>query len=233
MDASIRKYIAELIGTMVLTFFGCSAAILSGADLIVTALAFGLTVVVMSVTVGKISGCHLNTAISIAMFLDKKISSKDLAGYVIFQIIGAIIAGALIFVIIGMGLFDLNYDQFAHLAVNGANGIPYGDNGLWVALLTEIVLTFFFVLVVFGATSKNSGAVNGGLYIGLALTMVHIASMNITGTSVNPARSIAMAIFSTHHLADVWIFIVAPIIGGVLAWAVWRYLLDDNTADAE
>lgn len=223
MDASIRKYIAELIGTFVLTFFGVGAAIFTG-DLLTCALAFGLTVMVMSVTVGKISGCHLNPAISIAMFADKKLNQKDLIGYIVCQVIGAIIAGALL-VMIYTQIHDISIADFREYIGAGANSID--TTGLALGLIVEIVLTFIFVLVVFGSTSKNSGAINGGLYIGLALTMVHIVGINLTGTSVNPARSIGLALWSASDLPDVWVFIVAPIIGGLLAWFVWAKVLRD------
>jgi len=227
MDASIRKYIAELIGTFVLVFFGVGAAIYAApySMIIGTALAFGLTVMVMSVTIGKISGCHLNPAISIAMFMDKKLDVKDLIGYVVCQIIGAIIAGALILSIY-MGAGDLTFQE-AMDSMGGANGLTGVNDVIWVGFIVELVLTFIFVLVVFGATSKNSGAINGGLYIGLALTMVHIVGIPLTGTSVNPARSIGLALFNTGALDNLWIFIVAPIVGGLLAWAVWKFVLCD------
>ena len=230
MDASIRKYIAELIGTFVLVFFGVGAAIWAGPSLggeyISVALAFGLTVMVMSVTIGKISGCHLNPAISIAMFMDKKLDTKDLIGYVVCQIIGAILAGAILTAII-MGAYDLTWDAATASDVPGANSLNGVNDTIWVGLLVEIILTFIFVLVVFGATSKNSGAINGGLYIGLALAMVHLVGVNLTGTSVNPARSIGLAIFRDGALGDLWVFIIAPIIGGLLAWAVWKFVLCD------
>ena len=231
MDASIRKYIAELIGTFVLVFFGVGAAIwagptLFGGEFISIALAFGLTVMVMSVTIGKISGCHLNPAISIAMFMDKKLDVKDLIGYVVCQIIGAILAGAVL-TAIAMGAYDITWEAATASNVPGANSLDGVHGTIWVGLLVEIILTFIFVLVVFGATSKNSGAINGGLYIGLALTMVHLVGINLTGTSVNPARSIGLAIFRDGALGDLWVFIVAPIIGGLLAWAVWKFVLRD------
>ena len=231
MDASIRKYIAELIGTFVLVFFGVGTAMYArdygvGVGTLSIALAFGLTVMVMSVTVGKISGCHLNPAISIAMFMDKKLDTKDLIGYIVCQIIGAIIAGALLTAIY-MGFADCEWADATAEAVAGANGLAGVHDTIWIGLLVEIVLTFIFVLVVFGATSKNSGAINGGLYIGLALAMVHLVGVNLTGTSVNPARSIGLAIFRDGALGDLWIFIIAPIIGGLLAWAVWKFVLCD------
>ena len=232
MDATIKAAIAELIGTFVLVFFGVGTAVFTGGDLVATALAFGLTVMVMSVTIGKISGCHLNTAISLAMFLDKQIDAKKFAFYVVFQIIGAVIAGALI-VCLTMGMTDFSFETVRNMDL-GANFV-HGTGKAWVGILAEVILTFIFVLVVFGATDKSHQGVFtefGGFFIGLALAMVHMVGIGITGTSVNPARSIGMAIFSADYLGDVWIFIVAPLIGGVLAWLVYSFILRDEAASA-
>ncbi len=232
MDATIKAAIAELIGTFVLVFFGVGTAVFTGGDLVATALAFGLTVMVMSVTVGKVSGCHLNTAISLAMFLDKQIDAKKFIFYVVFQIIGAVIAGALI-VCLTMGMTDFSFDVVKNMNL-GANFV-HGTGKAWVGILAEVILTFIFVLVVFGATDKSHQGVFsefGGFFIGLALAMVHMVGIGITGTSVNPARSIGMAIFSADYLGDVWIFIVAPLIGGVLAWLVYSFILRDEAASA-
>ena len=232
MDATIKAAIAELIGTFVLVFFGVGTAVFTGGDLVATALAFGLTVMVMSVTVGKVSGCHLNTAISLAMFLDKQIDAKKFAFYVVFQIIGAVIAGALI-VCLTMGMTDFSFETVRNMDL-GANFV-HGTGKAWVGILAEVILTFFFILVVFGATDKSHQGVFtefGGFFIGLALAMVHMVGIGITGTSVNPARSIGMAIFSADYLGDVWIFIVAPLIGGVLAWLVYSFILRDEAASA-
>ena len=232
MDATIKAAIAELIGTFVLVFFGVGTAVFTGGDLVATALAFGLTVMVMSVTVGKVSGCHLNTAISLAMFLDKQIDAKKFAFYVVFQIIGAVIAGALI-VCLTMGMTDFSFETVRNMDL-GANFV-HGTGKAWVGILAEVILTFIFVLVVFGATDKSHQGVFSefaGFFIGLALAMVHMVGIGITGTSVNPARSIGMAIFSADYLGDVWIFIVAPLIGGVLAWLVYSFILRDEAASA-
>ena len=232
MDATIKAAIAELIGTFVLVFFGVGTAVFTGGDLVATAFAFGLTVMVMSVTVGKVSGCHLNTAISLAMFLDKQIDAKKFVLYVIFQIIGAVIAGALI-VCLSMGFADISFETVRNANL-GANFV-HGAGKAWVGILAEVILTFIFVLVVFGATDKAHQGVFSefaGFFIGLALAMVHLIGINITGTSVNPARSIGMAIFSADYLGDVWIFIVAPLIGGVLAWLVYSFVLRDNAESA-
>ena len=228
MDATLKASFAELIGTFVLVFFGVGTAVFTGGDLVATALAFGLTVMVMSVTIGRISGCHLNTAISLAMYLDKQIDTKKFALYVIFQIIGAILAGALI-VALMMGFADVSFDTVRNANL-GANFV-HGSGKAWVGILAEILLTFFFVLVVFGDTDKSHQGIFSefaGFFIGLALAMVHFVGIGITGTSVNPARSIGMAIFSADYLGDVWIFIVAPLIGGVLAWAVYKFILRDS-----
>ena len=232
MDATIKAAIAELIGTFVLVFFGVGTAVFTGGDLVATAFAFGLTVMVMSVTIGKVSGCHLNTAISLAMFLDKQIDAKKFVLYVIFQIIGAVIAGALI-VCLTMGYADISFEAVRNMNL-GANFVQ-GAGKAWVGILAEVILTFIFVLVVFGATDKAHQGVFSefaGFFIGLALAMVHLVGIGITGTSVNPARSIGMAIFSADYLGDVWIFIVAPLIGGVLAWLVYSFVLRDNAESA-
>ncbi|MBR4244071.1 MAG: aquaporin [Candidatus Methanomethylophilaceae archaeon] len=229
MESSIKKYIAELIGTAVLVFFGVGAALLADS-IAACAIAFGLTVVVMSVTVGRVSGCHLNPAISIAMFLDKKLSSKDLVGYIIFQIIGAIIAGALILYLFSVHM-GIDFSDIIDHGTFGANTLDGVDGSIVAGLITEIFLTFIFVLVVFGATAKNGMDKFAGLFIGLALTMVHLVGIGLTGTSVNPARSIGLAVFQPEALGDLWIFIVAPIIGGILAWLVWKKVLCDDDAE--
>ena len=229
MESAIKKYTAELIGTAVLVFFGVGAALLADS-IAACAIAFGLTVVVMSVTVGRVSGCHLNPAISIAMFLDKKLSSKDLVGYIIFQIIGAIIAGALILYLYSVHT-GIDFSDIIDHGTFGANTLDGVDGSIVAGLITEIFLTFIFVLVVFGATAKNGMDKFAGLFIGLALTMVHLVGIGLTGTSVNPARSIGLAVFQPEALGDLWIFIVAPIIGGILAWLVWKKVLCDDDAE--
>lgn len=214
----MKKYLAEMIGTMVLVLMGCGSAVFAGTaqpfaavGTLGVAFAFGLSVVAMVYTIGKISGCHINPAITLGMLVAKKISAKDAGMYMIFQVIGAIIGSAILFV--------LAKDSGSTTTLTGANG--YTD--LLPAFVAETVFTFIFLLVVFGSTSK--GAENGfaGLAIGLALVLIHIVCIPITGTSVNPARSIGPALFEGGQaLSQLWLFIVAPFLGAIIAAFVWK-----------
>lgn len=219
----MKKYLAELVGTFVLTFLGCGAAVALGcgqdtASIVGTAIAFGLAVVAMAYTIGGISGCHINPAITLGVFLNGGISAKDCAMYMVFQVIGAIIAAAVLFGIVST-------DPSAVITTaTGANACTYGTvNGLVV----EIVLTCLFVLVVLGATSKTNGATNNfaGLAIGLSLILIHLVGIHFTGTSVNPARSIAPAVFQGGTaLANLWIFIIGPFVGAACAAGIWKMI---------
>ena len=225
---SIKKYIAEFIGTCVLVLFACGTAVVVGCATqtsdpakmpayLITALAFGLVIVAMAYSIGNISGCHINPAVSIAMLVSGKMSVKDFIGYVIAQFAGATAGAALLMVFVGKdsGL--------------GANGLY--DNNIWLSLLIEIILTFVFVIAILGVTSKEGNSAVAGLVIGLSLTLVHIFGIYFTGTSVNPARSFGPALFAGGSaLADVWVFIVAPLVGGVLAALVYKFLAS-NKAD--
>lgn len=222
--SSIKKYLAECIGTFVLTFFGCGTAVVAQcstenyAGYLITALAFGLSIVAMAYSIGNISGCHINPAVSLAMFINKKLSGMDLCGYVVAQCIGAIIAGGCLAVVLGKatGL--------------GANGLYEGKVG--VSLLIECILTFVFVLSVIGVTSRKEYSSVAGIVIGLSLTFVHVLGIAFTGTSVNPARSIGPAIFAGDAaLSSLWVFIVAPLVGGALAALVYT-ALDKNKSNA-
>ena len=214
----MKKYIAECIGTFVLTFLGCGAAVslscgTDAASVVGTAIAFGLSVVAMAYTIGGISGCHINPAITLGCLATGRISVKDCFGYMCGQVVGAIIAGAaLLYLYPGSGL--------------GANGIGIGCNGCWcTALVVETILTALFVLVVLGATHKTNGATNNfaGLAIGLSLILIHLVGIYFTGTSVNPARSIGPAIFAGGEaLTNVWIFIVGPFVGALVAACLWK-----------
>ena len=216
----MKKYIAECVGTFVLTFLGCGAAVSLGcaeantAAVVGTAIAFGLSVVAMAYTIGGISGCHINPAITLGCLVTGRISVKDCAGYMLGQVVGGIIAGACLAYIYGVpsGL--------------GANGIGAGCDGSAVtALIVEIVLTALFVLVVLGATHKTNGATGNfaGLAIGLSLILIHLVGIHFTGTSVNPARSIGPALFAGGEaLTNVWIFIVGPFVGAIVAACLWK-----------
>lgn len=222
----MKKYFAEMVGTMVLVLMGCGVAVSLGCDpvnnipaVVGTAFAFGLAVVAMAYTIGGISGCHINPAITLGCFLSGRMSSKDCGMYMLFQVIGAIIAAALL-------AFLVSTDPgLARGTATGANACA--SENVVNGLVAEIILTFIFVLVVLGATSKTNGATNNfaGLAIGLALILIHLVGINYTGTSVNPARSIGPALFEGGKaLNQLWVFIVGPFVGGALAALVWKVL---------
>jgi len=214
-----KKYIAEMIGTMVLVFMGCGSAVVLGVATpgghLAVAFAFGLSIVAMAYVIGNISGCHINPAVSFGAFLDKRISGKDLCGYVIFQIIGAVIGAALLKAVSTIA----GVDHTGHLGAN----LTAGAGGTGGALIVEIILTFIFVLVILGVTADSSKSAVAGLVIGLTLTFVHIVGIPLTGTSVNPARSIGPALFAGGDaLSELWVFIVAPLIGAALAVLAYK-----------
>jgi aquaporin Z len=216
--SSLKKFIAEFIGTFVLVFFACGTAAVLGCKTnspdvayLATALAFGLVIVAMAYSIGNISGCHINPAVSIAMLVSGKLSFKDFIGYVIAQVAGAIAGAALLLPIFGA---DCGF---------GANALFEGNIGL--SILIEVILTFVFVIAILGVTSKTENGAVAGLVIGLTLTLVHILGIALTGTSVNPARSIGSAVFAGGEaLKNVWVFIVAPLAGGVLAAITYKFL---------
>lgn len=225
--SDMQKYLAELLGTFVLVFIGTGAAVIVGKSLGVLgiAFAFGIAVLVMVYAIGPISGCHINPAITIAMLVNGKIPSKDALVYIVVQCIGAILASALLLAIMtGNPAYSLATDG---LGQNGYGIASPGGYSLVSGLLAEILLTFIFLLVIFGATSKAAPAGFAGLAIGLSLTMIHIFGIMVTGVSVNPARSLGPALLvGGTALAQLWLFIIAPIIGAVLAAFVWKYLLE-------
>ena len=220
-----KKYVAELIGTMVLVLMGCGSAVIAGTyylgGTVGIALAFGLAVLVMVYAIGPISGCHINPAISIAMFVAGKLSAKDTAFYVVFQCIGAIVgAGILYAIAVGTPAFHIGING---LGQNGYDAASMGGYNLTSALIAEIVLTFIFLLVVFGSTSQAAPKGFAGIAIGFSLCLIHLVAIPIDGTSVNPARSLGPALFvGGTALNQLWLFIVAPIIGGVIAALVWK-----------
>ena len=219
----MKKYIAECIGTFVLTLLGCGTAMFLGcntpAGVVGTAIAFGLTVIAMAYTIGAISGCHINPAITLAVALSGRMTWKDACGYWCGQIIGGILAGAVLLLLTKVVAAP---DLTGGLGTNGVANA----GGVGGALLVECIATFIFVLVVLGATDAKKGAGNlAGLAIGLTLILVHLVCINLTGTSVNPARSLGPAIFAGGDaLANVWVFFVGPFVGAALSACVWKFL---------
>ena len=214
---SFKKYLAEFIGTFVLVFFACGTAAVvgcasdKGTGYLLTALAFGLVIVAMAYSIGSISGCHINPAVSIAMLVNKALSFKDFIGYVVAQFAGATAGAAALMAVVGKesGL--------------GANALYQGD--ILVSFIIEVILTFVFVIAILGVTSKAQNSSVSGIVIGLTLTLVHILGISFTGTSVNPARSFGPAIFvGGEALSSLWVFILAPLVGGVLAALVYKFL---------
>jgi aquaporin Z len=221
------KYVAELLGTAALVFVGCGSAVIAGSHIgfLGISFAFGLTVLVMVYAIGPVSGCHINPAITLAMLTAGKIKGKDAIFYIISQCIGAII-GAAILLLIAKG--NAGYS----IALNGLGQNGYGAHSpegysLAAAFVAEVVLTFLFLLVIFGSTSKDAPKGFAGLSIGLALVLIHLVGIPITGTSVNPARSLGPAIFAGGvALSQLWLFILAPIIGAILAAVLWKYVFE-------
>lgn len=218
----MKKYLAEMVGTMVLVLLGCGTAVAlaCGADtasVVGTAVAFGLAVVAMAYTIGGISGCHINPAITLGCLLTKRISGKDALMYIIFQVIGAFIGSAILYVFVNTGSPEIAGTS------TGANGLAGVGGSALAGIIVEAVLTCIFVLVVLGTTDAKKGAGNfAGLAIGLSLILIHLVGIHFTGTSVNPARSIAPAVFEGGQaLTDLWVFIVGPFIGSVFAALVW------------
>ena len=224
----MKKYIAEVVGTMVLVFMGCGSAVVLGAATgvghLAVALAFGLSIVAMAYVIGNVSGCHINPAVSLGALLDKRIDLKDFFGYVVSQIIGAIVGALLLFILVqAFGVVD-------HTGGLGSNGVA-NAGGIGGGLFVEIILTFIFVLTILGVTADKSKGNVAGIVIGLTLAFVHIVGIPLTGTSVNPARSIGPAIFSGGQaLADLWVFIVGPLVGATLAALVYRVFKSKSDA---
>lgn len=226
----MKKYAAECIGTAVLVLMGCGTAMLVGCDAasgsgyLLTALAFGLSIVAEAYCIGNISGCHVNPAVSLAVFVSGGMDKKDFRGYVIAQIIGAFVGTILLAAIFALGGVT---DMTGGYGANGLAGV--GGNPL-AGLLVETALTFIFVLTILGVTSRSAGHGSfGGLVIGLTLTFVHIFGIGLTGTSVNPARSIAPAVMAliggnSEPIASLWVFIVAPMLGAWLAAITYKKL---------
>ena len=216
----MRKYLAEFFGTFVLVLFGTGIAVVSGGDLIATSLAFGLAIVAGAYSIGDISGCHVNPAVSLAMLMQGKLDEKDFCGYVSAQILGALGGSAMLVLIltgtdIGTASIGANF-----YGTSSANNIS-----LIGALATEVILTAIFVYTILGVTSDSKYSSVSGIVIGLTLTFVHLLGIPLTGTSVNPARSIAPALLQRGvALSQVWVFIVGPLLGGALAAIIYKYI---------
>ena len=234
---SMKKYIAEFIGTLVLTTLGCGTAMLvgcnadNGCGYILTALAFGLSIVAMAYCIGNISGCHINPAVSLAFLIRGEIKLADFCGYVISQFLGGFAGAGILYGIFGLGRV---YDRTGGYGSNGLAGV---HGSVASGLIVECLLTFIFVLTIMGVTSKKfKHGSFGGLIIGLSLTFVHIFGIGLTGTSVNPARSVGPAIVAAidgndSPMTDLWIFIVAPLVGAAIAAVVYT-LLEPKEAEA-
>ena len=223
----MKKLIAEFIGTAWLVIGVCGSAVLAaafpelGIGFAGVALAFGLTVVTMAYAIGHISGCHLNPAVSVGLCVGGRFDKKDLIPYIVAQVLGAIAGAAIIYVIAS----DKMGFELGGFAANGYGEHSPGGYGMVAALVTEVVMTFMFLIVILGATHSKAPKYLAGLAIGLALTLIHLISIPVTNTSVNPARSTSQAVFvGDWALGQLWLFWVAPIVGAILAGIVYKYL---------
>jgi aquaporin Z len=225
-----NKYAAELIGTFVLVLIGCGSAVIAGSQIgyLGISLAFGFAVLAMVYAIGSISGCHINPAITVAMLVAGRIKLPDAIGYIVSQCVGAIAASAVLLLI-------MSGNPTYSLAANGLGQNGYGPGylggySILSAVVAEIALTMIFLLVIFGATSKAAPSGFAGIAIGISLVFIHLVGIPITGTSVNPARSLGPAVIvGGNALTQLPVFLIAPIIGGILAALVWVYVLDKKS----
>lgn len=222
----MKKYVAELIGTMILVLMGCGSAVFAGSvagtvgagvGTLGVALAFGLAVVAMAYTIGNVSGCHINPAITLGVWLSGGMKPKRAMMYMLFQVVGAILGSLLLSLLVSTG---------THGGPTTTGSNTFAPDCMMQAFIAELVFTFIFVLVVLGTTDEKKGAGNfAGLAIGLTLVLIHIVCIPITGTSVNPARSIGPALMEGGQaMEQLWLFIVAPLLGGALSALVWKYI---------
>lgn len=215
----MKKYIAEAVGTLVLTLVACGVAAVTGGSLVETSLAFGLVVVAMAYSIGNVSGCHINPAVSFGLFIAGKMKLCEFIKYVIAQVVGAFAGSALLLAILGSN------------KALGANGFGAGSlaTNAWIAILVEVLLTFIFVTAILGVTDKKENGTVSGLVIGFTLTLVHLLGISFTGTSVNPARSLAPAVLQGGKaLSQVWVFILAPLVGALIAGLFYKFILKQN-----
>lgn len=220
---NLKKYVCEFFGTMVLVLVACGIAVATGANVIATSLGFGLVIVAMAYSIGNVSGCHINPAVSLAMLINKKITCKEFLGYLISQFLGALVGSLLLAFFVGG--FDTLGANTVNVAVYESNVLNYG-----VAIVVEFLLTLIFVFVILGVTSKNHNKAVSGIVIGLTLTLVHLIGIFFTGTSVNPARSFGPAVVQAFSgdltaLKDLAVFIFAPFGGAAVAAVLYKVLL--------
>lgn len=228
---NLKVLLAECLGTFVLVFFACGVAALTGGELVATSLAFGLVIVAMAYSIGRISGCHINPAVSLGCLLDKRMTLKDFCLYVCAQLVGGFLGAVALFGVAKMAGLEL-----AGNACNGLVGADFNVGNYIGAILVEVILTFVFVYVILNVTDANNNGAGkkAGLIIGLTLTLVHLLGIGFTGTSVNPARSVATALGALIFNGDVeplkvvWVFIVAPLAGAALAALLFRFLHKDE-----
>jgi aquaporin Z len=227
----MKKYTAEMIGTLALVLVGCGSAVIAGKYIgfYGIAFAFGLTVLAMVYAIGSISGCHINPAITVAMWVAGKIKGKDAIGYVIAQCVGGIIGAGILWAIAsGLDGYSRVVDG---LGQNGFGAHSPAGYSLAACFIAEVVLTALFLFVIFGATHKDAPKGFAGVAIGFSLVLIHLVGIPITGTSVNPARSLGPAVFvGGDAISQVWLFIVAPIIGGIIAALIWKYGFEGKSA---
>ncbi|MDV5058651.1 aquaporin Z [Vibrio diabolicus] len=232
----MNKYLAEAFGTFWLVLGGCGSAVLAagfpdvGIGLLGVALAFGLTVLTMAFAIGHISGCHLNPAVTVGLWAGGRFDTKDVAPYIIAQVLGGLIAGGILYVIAtGQAGFDVVGSGFA---ANGYGEHSPGQYSMLAALVSEVVMTMMFLIVIMGATDKRAPQGFAPIAIGLCLTLIHLISIPVTNTSVNPARSTAVAMYvGDWAVSQLWLFWVAPILGGVLGAVIYKNLLGKESND--
>ena len=245
----MKKYIAELIGTFWLVLGGCGSAVLAavyaadadnidpfniGLGFLGVSLAFGLTVLTMAYAIGHLSGCHLNPAVSFGLWAGNRFSGKDLLPYIIAQVIGAVLGGGLVYLIASGQPGGLTIDGAGALATNGFGDLSPGGYNLMTCLITEVVMTFMFLFIILGATDLRAPAGFAPIAIGLGLTLIHLISIPVTNTSVNPARSTGVAIWAgAEYFSQVWLFWLAPIVGALLAGWTYSGLFGEDVAEQD
>ena len=230
MKEILKKCICEFIGTAVLVLFGCGTAAITGGSIVPTSLAFGLSIIAMAYVIGNISGCHINPAVSLAMFINKKLTLKEFGFYVLAQILGALVGTAALYGLMQTSSL-LDVSQLG-LGANGFGEQSLANVNMWGAIAVEVVLTFVFIFTILGVTSDRKKASVAGIVIGLTLTFVHILGIPLTGTSVNPARSLAPAVFLMGDaIKQVWVFIVAPLAGSAIAAYAFKFLNKEEISE--